>query len=68
MLETDDLDAPLWGAGEIARALRMTERRAFHLLEKRKLPATKFGNRWVSTRRQLLQAVLAGDEAQGSTL
>jgi hypothetical protein len=68
MLEIDDLDTPLWGANEIARALNMSERRAFHLLEKRKLPATKFGKRWVSTRRQLLQSVLAGDEAQGSTL
>jgi hypothetical protein len=39
----------LRGAPEIARAIGVTPRRAYWLLERGVLPATKEGNIWVST-------------------
>ena len=45
----------VWGAADIARMLGLTERQAFHVLEKRLLPAKKIGGRWVASRSALLR-------------
>ena len=39
----------LWGAKEIGEALGLTERRAYHMLEARRLPARKIGGRWCTS-------------------
>jgi hypothetical protein len=49
----NDLDMPIWGAAEIAKAINRSERQTFHLLEAGELPARKIGGRWTTTRRQL---------------
>jgi hypothetical protein len=46
-------DAPIWGAGNIAKEIRQSERTTFYMLERKLLPAKKIGNRWVSNRRAL---------------
>ena len=55
-----DLDEPLWGAKEISKVIKRSERATFHLLQARLLPATKIGDRYVTTRRRLRQAILGG--------
>ena len=64
---SDDLDRPIWGAEAIGREAglidadgRVDTRRAFYLLEKRLLPATKIGRQWATTRRRL-QRAFAGE-------
>ena len=52
----DQLDV-LHGAERIGEYLGLTERQAFWLLEQKKLPARKIGNRWVSTKSQLRRVV-----------
>jgi hypothetical protein len=37
----------VWGAEAIAAVIRVTQRRAFYLLENGSLPAKKLGGRWV---------------------
>jgi hypothetical protein len=49
-----NLDEPIYGAEEIGRVVKMTERQAFHALESGYLPATKVGRKWASTPRRLL--------------
>jgi hypothetical protein len=51
----DDLDLPIWGAEAIGRCAGVFAddgsvdlRRTFYLLEKRLLPADKFGRIWAS--------------------
>jgi hypothetical protein len=52
--ETDlDLDAPLWGAEEIAPVIKRKLHQTYHLLERGHLPATKVGGTWTSTLRRL---------------
>ena len=59
-LQTDnaELDAPVWGIGNIAKIINRTQRATYHLVANGKLPANKIGERYVSTRRKLLAAVL----------
>jgi len=49
-----DDDAPVWGATAIGRVVNRSPRQTYHLLETGRLPATKFGSTWASTRRRLL--------------
>jgi hypothetical protein len=56
------LDVPLWGAAAIADAANIDRRKAFYLLERGLLPATKVGKQWTSTRRRIL-SVFAGEAA-----
>jgi hypothetical protein len=49
----DDLDAPLWGAGEIGKHIRRNQRQVFYLLESGRIDATKVGQLWTTTRRRL---------------
>jgi hypothetical protein len=45
----------IWGATAIAAALNRTRRQTFHMLEAGGLPARKVGNRWVASRKALVQ-------------
>ena len=63
----DLLDRPVWGARAIAIAAGLVDRRgkprvraAYHLLEKKLLPADKVGRTFVSTPRRL-RAVANGE-------
>jgi hypothetical protein len=49
----DDLDALIWGAANIARVANTDVRRAFHLLERGVIPASKVGKFWVTTKRKI---------------
>lgn len=60
--DPQNLDTPIWGARAIGAVLNLTERQAWHQLEKRKLDAKKVGKTWVSTPRRLLASIF-GDEA-----
>jgi hypothetical protein len=62
----DDLDRPIYGVREIARALNLLddhgepdERRAYYAAEKGYIDASKFGRTWTSTKRRLLAPHLA---------
>lgn len=48
----------LWGAPAIARALNITRRKAYHLLETGSLPARKVGGSWVADIDRLRQAIV----------
>lgn len=48
--ETMDL---VWGAREIARAIKRTERQVFYLLQTGALPARRVGGRWCADRQAL---------------
>jgi hypothetical protein len=50
----DDLDKPIYGAKNIGVVVNLTERQAFHALEKGYLDGDKFGKKWRSTKRRLL--------------
>jgi hypothetical protein len=59
-MASSDLDRPLWGAEAIGReagliddAGNVDERKAYYLLERGILPATKAGRAWVTTGRRL---------------
>jgi hypothetical protein len=49
----DDLDKPIWGARSIGVEINKGEAATFHLLETGKIPATKIGRQWCTTRRRL---------------
>jgi hypothetical protein len=49
----NDLDELLWGAEAIARAANIETRRAYHLLERGVIPASRAGKFWVSTLRKI---------------
>ena len=56
---SDDANQDIvWGAEAIAAVIRVTQRRAFYLLENGSLPAKKLGGRWVASRRKLLDAII----------
>ena len=38
----------LWGAAAIAKALNVSKRTAYHLLENNYIPARKIGGNWVA--------------------
>jgi len=52
----------LRGASEIAKAIGVSERRVYWLLENNAIPATKEGDRWVTTIDRL-RAFYAGEAA-----
>jgi len=65
----DYLDVPLWGARAIALAAGIVDARgkpriraAYHLLEKKLLPADKVGKTYVSTPRRL-RSIANGEAA-----
>jgi hypothetical protein len=62
-----DLDRLIWGARSIAAEAGLKDTRgrprtraAYHLLETKKLPATKVGKVWVSTPRRLRSVANGG--------
>ena len=57
LLQADDHDPIIWGGVAIARVLNTTPRRAFYLLEKGLIPATKVGGTWAGRRSALLSIV-----------
>lgn len=52
--DTDSLDL-IWGAKAIAKVLGVTDRAVFHMLAKGELPARQVGQRWVASRRMLVE-------------
>jgi hypothetical protein len=57
------LEDILWGAAAIGEAIGRNTRVTYHLLERGLLPARKLGKVWVASRRKVLQALGAGEEA-----
>lgn len=57
-IDSDDLDRPVWAVKRMAKIVNLTERQTFHLVSTGKLPANKVGERWVSTKRKLLGAII----------
>ena len=53
----DEWDRFIYGAKSIGEVVNLTERQAFHALEKKLLDADKFGGRYRSTKRRLLTPV-----------
>lgn len=51
-------DDIVWGASEIAKVIGRTDRQTFHLLTAGILPAKKVGDRWVASRKKLLEALI----------
>lgn len=43
----------IWGAKAIAKALNLTDRQAFYLLESGELPVRKVGGKWCASRSKL---------------
>jgi hypothetical protein len=58
----DDPDQILWGARAIGKAINRTTAQTFRMLKEGLLPAKKLKKIWVSTLRQLRQA-LTGEAA-----
>lgn len=52
-----DLDAPVWGAEEIAKIIGRTERQTFHLTATKQIDVSKVGKYLVSTPRRLLKSL-----------
>ena len=52
-METNDRNDYLWSAGSIAKALGVSERKAFYLLEKGLIPGRKIGAGWAVSRARL---------------
>jgi hypothetical protein len=52
-----DLDALIWECKAIAKVVGLSARQTFYLLQRGYLPATKVGQKWVTTRRRLLAAL-----------
>jgi hypothetical protein len=61
--ESDTSDDLLWGVREIGKAIRRSDRRAYHLLARGLLPGRKVGASWVASRRKLLEALIGDDGA-----
>jgi hypothetical protein len=64
--QIDDPDQLVHGAEEIAKVLNLIDedgqpdtRRAFYMLERGYVDATKLGRQWCSTRRRLLAGLVA---------
>jgi hypothetical protein len=58
----DDLDRPIYGAKKIGAVVNLTERQAFHALERGYLDGDKFGKKWRSTKRRLLKSATSTAE------
>jgi len=52
-----DLDAPLWGADEMAKVIKRNKRQTYHLIKTKQLDVTKKGALHVSTARRLLKSL-----------
>jgi hypothetical protein len=52
----------VWGCKAIASVIGRTERATFHMLEKGELPARQVGQRWVTSRKQLMEHFGIGDD------
>ncbi|MGB8709941.1 MAG: hypothetical protein WCD39_09280 [Methyloceanibacter sp.] len=52
-----DLDAPIWGAEEMAPVIKRNRRETYHLIKHKQLDVTKKGALYVSTRRRLLKSI-----------
>lgn len=61
MNQDSDVDV-IWEVKNIARMIGRTERQTFHMLNSGLLPAKKIGDRWVASRKRLLETLL-GDAA-----
>lgn len=61
MAGADESDL-VWEAKNIAKVIGRTDRQTFQLLNAGQLPAKKVGDRWVASRRKLLEA-LTGEAA-----
>jgi len=53
----NDIDTPVWGAGEIGKIINRDKRQTYWLLESGKLDATKVGATWTSTKRRLSRSL-----------
>lgn len=53
----------VWGAKNIGAEINKTEKAAFHLLEKKMLPARKVGRQWVASRSALRRHLVGEGEA-----
>jgi hypothetical protein len=53
----------VWGAAEIGRVIRKSERQAYYLLEAGLLPGRKIGRQWCASRGKLLRALLGEESA-----
>ncbi|RWA62119.1 DNA-binding protein [Mesorhizobium sp.] len=62
MTDNEEKPRPVWGAKAIGKEIGLTERQAYHMLEKGLLPAKKLGDKWVADARQL-HAVISGEAA-----
>lgn len=62
MTESERRSRPVWGAKAIGKEIGLSERQAYHMLEKGLLPARKVGDKWVADARQL-HAVISGEAA-----
>jgi hypothetical protein len=58
----DSLDTPVWGATEIAKILKRSERATYRLLEEGHVDAERLGHQWVSTKRRLLRRIAGPGE------
>jgi nucleotidyltransferase/DNA polymerase involved in DNA repair len=56
-------DELLWGAAAIGQEIGVGTRKAFHLLETRKIPAQKIGGLWVASRQKLRRRLVDGEAA-----
>lgn len=54
---------PVWGAERIAEILGVPLRKAFYLLEKKRVPARKVGGSWMSTEGELEDFLLGRGSA-----
>lgn len=62
MLNDSSAPRAVWGAKAIGKEIGLTERQAYHLLEKGLLPARKLGDKWVADARQL-HVLISGEAA-----
>jgi hypothetical protein len=60
MSDQDTIDSKdiIWGARAIGAEINLTKEQTKYLLETGRLPATKIGARWVSTRQRIRDTVL----------
>ncbi|MEM6499549.1 MAG: hypothetical protein AAF709_22860 [Pseudomonadota bacterium] len=59
----DDQRDPIWiwGGSAIAKFCKVSDQRAFYLLNKGELPAKKVGGRWVADRNALIRSLSTPD-------
>jgi hypothetical protein len=50
----------VWGASEIGKLIGRSPRKTVYLLETARLPASKVGSQWVSSRKVLLEHIMKG--------